>query len=123
MDTLEVINTFNTGYKNLLCVSFHSDLEIWTSEGFTANNIKCFTINVNSITAIETKSGEYPTTCKIAVTSDGCVLYSDWKLGAVNKEVNGQIEEIIKLRGWIPGNLCVTLFGDILVEMYDDDKT
>lgn len=57
------------------------------------------------------------------MTSDGCVLYSDWKLGAVNKEVNGQIEEIIKLRGWIPGNLCVTSFGDILVEMYDDDKT
>lgn len=66
------------------------------------------------------KYGEYPN--DIAVTSDGCMLYCDW-IGNVNKVVNGRIEEIIKLLGWVPGNLCVTLTKDLLVVMCNDDKT
>lgn len=37
--------------------------------------------------------------------------------------MNGQIEEIIKIRGWIPGNLCVTSSGDLLVVICDGDRT
>lgn len=37
--------------------------------------------------------------------------------------MNGQIKEIIILQGWIPGNLCVTSFGDLLQVMCDDAKT
>lgn len=83
--------------------------------------IKCCNINGSFINAIKTKSGEDPN--DIVVTSEVCLLYSDWKLGTINKVVNGQIEEIIKIRGWIPGSLCVTSSGDLLVVMCDDDKT
>lgn len=75
LDTPEVINTFNTGYKNLKNVSLYSKDEIWTSGH--GKEIKCFNINGNSINSIKTKSGEEPD--DIAVTSDGCLLYSDRK--------------------------------------------
>lgn len=119
LDTPEVINTFNTGYTNLRSVSFYGEQDIWASA--EVNEIKCFNVKGNSINAIKTKSGEYPD--DIAVTAEGCLLYSDWELRTVNKVVNGQIEEIITLRGWIPGFLCVMSSGDLLVMMSDDDKT
>lgn len=100
-------------------VFFHSTQEIWMSAKVT--EIKCFNINGNFINAIKTKSGEDPN--DKAVTTERCLLYSDWKLGTINKVVNGQIEEIIKIRGWIPGNLCVTSSGNLLVVLCDGDKT
>ena len=41
----------------------------------------------------------------------------------VNKVKSGQIEEVIRLQGWIPVNLCVTSSGDLLVIMYSVDVT
>lgn len=58
----------------------------------------------------------------IVVISDGCLLYSDWKLRIVNKVMNGEIEMLIKLWNWIFFNLCVIFFGDFLVGMYYDFK-
>lgn len=118
LDTPKVIKAFNTGSNSLSSVSFRSTQKIWTSA--EVPEIKCFNINGNSINSIKTKSGGYPN--DIAVTSDGCILYSDW-IGTVNKVVNGRIEEIIKLLGWVPGNLCVTSTGDLLVVMCNDAKT
>lgn len=119
LDTPVVINTFNTGYTNLSSVSFHSEQEIWASA--EVNEIKCFNVKGNSINAIKTKSGKIPN--DIAVTAEGCLLYTDWELRTVNKVVNGQIEEIITLQGWIPCQLCVTSSDDLLVVMSDEDKT
>lgn len=117
--TPKVINTFNTGYKNLRKVSFYSEQEIWTYG--EVSEIKCFNINGNVINAIKTKSGEWPN--DIAVTHDGYLLYSDWELRTINKVVNGQIEEIIILQGWMPVNLLYTSSGDLLVGMTDVNKT
>lgn len=119
LDTPVVINKFNTGYTNLRNVSIYSGQEIWAAA--EVSEIKCFNVKGNSIKAIKTKSGKYPD--DIAVTTEGCLLYCDWKLKTVNKVVNGQIEEIITLHGWKPGNLCVTSSGDLLVVMMNDDET
>ncbi|XP_052679351.1 uncharacterized protein LOC128160121 [Crassostrea angulata] len=119
LDTPVVINTFNTGYTNLRNVFFHSEQEIWASA--EDSEIKCFNIKGNSINVIRTKSGECPN--DLAVTTEGCLLYTDWKLSTVNKVVNGQIEEIITLQGWIPRFLCVTSSGDLLVMVCNDDET
>lgn len=50
-------------------------------------------------------------------------MYSDVVCRIVNKFMNGQIQEIIRLQGWIPGNMCVTSSGDLLVVMCNDAKT
>ena len=66
-------------------------------------------------------SGDWPR--DIAVDRDGALLYSDWTTRTVYRVRNNQIEEIIKLQGWRPFNLCVTYSGDLLVTMYSDDET
>lgn len=96
-----------------------SEQEIWASS--EVNEIKCFNVKGIFTIAIKTNSGKDPG--DIAVTSDGCLLFSDCELKTVNKVVNGQIKEIIILQGWIPSNLCVTSSGDPLVVMCDEAKT
>lgn len=41
----------------------------------------------------------------------------------MNKVNNGQIEELISLQGWVPGELCATIFGELLVTMSSNDRT
>lgn len=55
----------------------------------------------------------------IAVTNNGCLLYNDRQSNTVNKVTNGQVEEIIRLQGWVHGDMCVTSSGDLLIEMFD----
>lgn len=55
-------------------------------------------------------------------------IYEDLpQSGRANKTVkkvkNGQTEELIRLQGWMPVNLCVTSTGDLLVTMFSDDET
>lgn len=119
LDASEVINAFNTGYKYLRSISFYSMDEIWTCG--QGSKIKCFNMNGNSINAIKTKSGEEPD--DIAVTSDGCLLYSDRKTKTINKVMNGQIERLIKLQKWTPTYLCVTSSRDLLVGMSHEFKS
>eukprot|EP00105_Crassostrea_gigas_P020623 XP_011439453.1 PREDICTED: uncharacterized protein LOC105336719 [Crassostrea gigas] len=92
---------------------------VWT-HGLT-NKIKCFNIKGSLLQTIETKSGQNPN--DIAVDIDGDILYSDWKTRTVNKVKNGLTEELIRLQGWTPVNLCVTSSGDLLVTMCRDDET
>nr|XP_022322625.1 uncharacterized protein LOC111124056 [Crassostrea virginica] len=68
---------------------------------------------------IKSKSEKAPN--DIAVDRDGAVLYTDSR--TVYKVQNDQTEEIIMLQGWVPMNLCVISFGDLLVTMYSEDKT
>lgn len=119
LDTPEVINVFNTGYENLRGVLFYNKQEIWTSA--EVNKIKCFNDKGMLTNAIKTKSGEWPH--DVSVTHDGCLLYSDWILRTVYKVVNGQIYEIIKPRKCIPGEMCITSCSNLLIVMYDCDKT
>nr|XP_022287652.1 uncharacterized protein LOC111100257 isoform X1 [Crassostrea virginica]XP_022287653.1 uncharacterized protein LOC111100257 isoform X1 [Crassostrea virginica] len=119
LDEPEVLNTIKTGHEKLLSVTCLNEEEIWTS-GMTAD-IKCFNTQGVLQKTIKTKSGEWPD--DIAVYSDGALVYSDGRTRTVYKVKNDQTEEIIRLQGWIPANLCVTSSGDLLVTMCSDDKT
>nr|XP_022288446.1 uncharacterized protein LOC111100651 [Crassostrea virginica] len=119
LDEAEVLNTIKTGHEKLRSVTCLNEEEIWTS-GETAD-IKCFNTQGVLQKTIKTKSGSWP--ADIAVYSDGALVYSDVRTRTVYKVKNGQTEEIIRLQGWRPTNLCVTSSGDLLVTMLNDDYT
>ncbi|XP_055999600.1 uncharacterized protein LOC125655527 [Ostrea edulis] len=119
MDEPELITTINTGYEYLRSVTCLSEEEFWTRR--KVSDMKCFNVQGTVINTIKTISGKWPG--DIAVTSDGDLVYSDWATKTVNKVKSGQTEDVIRLQGWKPGNLCVTSSSDLLVTMYSDDKT
>nr|XP_022288816.1 uncharacterized protein LOC111100926 [Crassostrea virginica] len=119
LDETEVLNTIKTGHEKLRSVTCLNGEEIWTS-GETAD-IKCFNTQGVLQKTIKTKSGEWPD--DIAVYSDGALVYSDSSTRTVYKVKNDQTEEIIRLQGWKPIQLCVTSSGDLLVTMFSNDKT
>ncbi|XP_052677675.1 protein lin-41-like [Crassostrea angulata] len=119
LDEPELVATIQTGYGNLRSVSCLNNGNIWTSGG--TNDIKCFNIQSSLLQTIKNKSGNFPS--DIAVDSDGDLIVSDGAVRTVYKVKNGQTEELIRLQGWGPGQLCVTSTGDLLVTMFSDDKT
>uniref|UniRef100_K1RIG0 Tripartite motif-containing protein 3 n=1 Tax=Magallana gigas TaxID=29159 RepID=K1RIG0_MAGGI len=119
LDEPEIVTTIQTGHKTLCSVTCLNEDRIWTS-GMT-NDIKCFIIKGSLLQTIKTKSGNFP--LDIAVDSDGNILYSDWSTTSVYKVKNGEREELIRLQGWKPNQLCVTSTGDLLVTMYSEDCT
>uniref|UniRef100_K1Q1T9 Tripartite motif-containing protein 3 n=1 Tax=Magallana gigas TaxID=29159 RepID=K1Q1T9_MAGGI len=119
LDKPELVATIQTGYKELHSVTCLNEDRIWTS-GET-NDIKCFNIKGSLLQTIKTKSGRGHN--DITVDSDGNLLYCDWTDRTVNIVKNGQTEELIRLQGWKPDNLCVTSTGDLLLTMFSDDRT
>nr|XP_034306453.1 uncharacterized protein LOC117682593 isoform X2 [Crassostrea gigas] len=115
LDEPELVATIQTGHEKLRNVTCVSEDMIWTSG--MANDIKCFNIKGTTLHTILTKSGSHPD--DIAVDSDGNLLYSDSTTSRVYKVKSGQTEELIRLQGWKPVNLCVTSTGDLLVTMYN----
>ncbi|XP_052680759.1 uncharacterized protein LOC128161506 [Crassostrea angulata] len=119
LDEPKLVATIQTGHNIIRNVTCLNEDRIWTS-GRT-NEIQCFNLKGSLLQTITTKSEKFPN--DIAVDSNGDLLYSDWKNRTVNKVKNGQTEELIKLHGWRPYNLCVTSTGDLLLTMYCDDET
>nr|XP_022298983.1 uncharacterized protein LOC111107874 [Crassostrea virginica] len=119
LDVQQVFNTIKTGHENLYSVTCLNEEQIWTC-GSTAD-IKCFNIQGLLQKTIQTKSGKNPS--EIAVDIDGALLYSDWKTRKVYKVKDDQTEEIIRLQGWIPKQLCVTSSGELLMIMRSEDET
>ncbi|XP_078341922.1 uncharacterized protein LOC144627851 [Crassostrea virginica] len=119
LDEPEVLNTIKTGYEKLRSVACLNEEQIWTC-GLTAK-IKCFNIQGVLQKTIKTKSRERP--YDIAVDIDGALLYSDWETRTVYKVKDDQTEEMIRLQGWIPKQLCVTSSGELLVIMRSEDET
>uniref|UniRef100_K1Q813 Tripartite motif-containing protein 3 n=1 Tax=Magallana gigas TaxID=29159 RepID=K1Q813_MAGGI len=119
LDEPELVATIQTGYEKLRRVTYLNEDCVWTC-GLT-KDIKCFNIKGELLHTVSNKSEKWPN--DIAVDSDGNLLFIDGKSRTVNKVNNGQTEELIRLRGWTPSNLCVTSNGDLLVIMFSDDKT
>ncbi|XP_065937718.1 uncharacterized protein [Magallana gigas] len=118
LDEPELVATIQTGHKKLRNVTCVSENMIWTSG--MANDVKCFNIKGSTLHTILTKSGVWPG--DIAVDSNGNLLYSERETRTVNKVKRSlQTEELIKLQGWKPFNLCVTSTGALLVTLYSND--
>ncbi|XP_052676949.1 uncharacterized protein LOC128158231 [Crassostrea angulata] len=119
LDEPELVATIQTGYKELRSVTCVNEERIWTS-GMT-KDIKCLSIKGSTLHTILAISIFSPS--DIAVDSDGNLLYSDSTTRTVYKVKSAQTEELIRLQGWAPNNLCVTSTGDLLVTMYSGDRT
>ncbi|XP_065930019.1 uncharacterized protein [Magallana gigas] len=119
LDEPELVATIQTGYEDVYNVTYLNEDCVWTFG--STKDIKCFNMKGELLHTVSSKSEQRPN--GIAVDSDGNLLISDWKSGTVNKVNNGQTEELIRLRGRWPCNLCVTSNGDLLVIMLSDDET
>jgi hypothetical protein len=118
-DEPQLVATIKTGYECLRSVTCLNEDEFWASA--KVSDMKCFNIQGTVINTIQTKSGEWPR--DIAVTRNGDLMYSDRIAKTVCKVQSGKIKKVIKLKGWMPAQLCVTSSGDLLVAMFNDDET
>ncbi|XP_062616796.1 tripartite motif-containing protein 2-like [Saccostrea cucullata] len=115
LDEPELIATINTGFK-ICSVTCLSDEEIWTCGNDKI--MKLYKRQGKLMKSIKTKSGNTPD--DIAVTRSGDLVYTDPGTRTVNIVKNDQIQEVIRLQGWIPHNVCSTSSGDLLVTMVSD---
>uniref|UniRef100_A0A8W8LTD5 B box-type domain-containing protein n=1 Tax=Magallana gigas TaxID=29159 RepID=A0A8W8LTD5_MAGGI len=115
----ELVTTFITELEGLNSIAVVENENIWINR--KASDMNCFDSEGRLTKTIHSSTGEIPN--DITVTEDGDILYTDWKSSSINVVKNGtaNIEEKITLHGWIPVNLCVTFFNDLLVSMYKED--
>ncbi|XP_062579195.1 uncharacterized protein LOC134241127 [Saccostrea cucullata] len=119
LEVPEAITSISIGYCNIRGVTCTNEKEIWICGN--SCDLKCFNIQGSDKKTIKTKSGKF--TNDLTWTGDGDLVYSERTKRTVNKVSSGQIEEIIRLKGWVPEHLCVTSSGELLVTMYSEDET
>ncbi|XP_065929368.1 uncharacterized protein [Magallana gigas] len=119
LDEPELVATIQTGYEYVGNVTYLNEDCVWTFG--STKDIKCFNTKGELLHTVSNKSKQRPN--DIAVDSDGNLLFSDGTSRTVNKVNNGQREELIRLRGSTPCDLCVTSNGDLLVTMFSDGET
>lgn len=115
----KIVNVLTTGNKHLCNVTCLNEDHVWTSD--QTAEIKCYNTKGVLQKSTKTTSGNQPN--DIAIDKDGAIVYSDGPSKTVNRVVNDQTKEIIRLPGFIPGNLCVTSSNDILVVITNDKTT
>ncbi|XP_061180578.1 E3 ubiquitin-protein ligase TRIM71-like [Saccostrea echinata] len=113
LDAAEFITSIQTKYNYLYNVTCLSDEEIWTHG--EENIMKLYNLRGEVLRSIITKSGNNPR--DTAVTRSGDLVYIDIYTSTVNIVKNEQIQEVIRLQGWKPHNICGTTTGDLLVTM------
>ncbi|XP_011421416.3 tripartite motif-containing protein 2-like isoform X1 [Magallana gigas] len=119
LDVPKMVATIETGHASLRNITCDNEVRIWTS-GET-NEIKCFNSKGSLLQTVYTKSGKLP--LGITVYSDSNLIVSEGRIKSVYRVNNGKTDELIRLQGWTPFNLCVTSTGDLLVTMFSDDKS
>ncbi|XP_062620557.1 uncharacterized protein LOC134282123 [Saccostrea cucullata] len=117
LDEPELITTIDTRYRYLISVTCLSDEEIWTNGSDKV--MKLYNLQGKLLKSIQTKSGKTPR--DLAVTKRGDLVYTETNARTVNIVKNDQTQEVIRLQGWIPYNVCSTRSGDLLVSMVSDD--
>lgn len=121
IDEPRILIDINTDYAEgigLCSVACLSDSELWTRG--EDETMKLYNLVGELLESIPTKSGNTP--CDIAVTQSQDLVYTDPNDSTINIAKNSQIQSMIKLRGWLPLNLCNTSSGDILITMVSDDQ-
>ncbi|XP_062605492.1 uncharacterized protein LOC134267287 [Saccostrea cucullata] len=113
-DEPELVTSIQTRQKPLFHVTCLSDEEIWTSGN--TEFLKLYNLQGKLLKSIETEeSYSYPG--DIALTRSGDLVYTYPVTKTVNIVKNDQIQEVIRLRDWIPFYICSTSSGDLLVTM------
>lgn len=110
------ISSENMFIHNVSCLN---DTGFWLCKNHKF--IIFYNLKKNETKSISTKSGNDP--WDIAVTTGGDLVYTDYKDRSVNLVKSSRIQTLIKLRRWIPHNICSTSSGDILVILENDDYT
>nr|XP_034315666.1 E3 ubiquitin-protein ligase TRIM71-like [Crassostrea gigas]XP_034315667.1 E3 ubiquitin-protein ligase TRIM71-like [Crassostrea gigas] len=105
------IDTEYGEFNKLGGVSCLSDEEVWTHG--RDNMMRLYNLHGKLVKSIQTKSWQVPN--DIAVTQSGELVYTDPYHRTVKKVKNTQIQTVIKLESWIPGFVCSTSIGDLLV--------
>eukprot|EP00105_Crassostrea_gigas_P039278 XP_019923426.1 PREDICTED: tripartite motif-containing protein 2 isoform X1 [Crassostrea gigas] len=113
-----LVATIQTGHEYLRSVNCLNEDRIWTS-GETCG-MKSFDAEGSLLQTIKTRSEYWPR--DIAVDSNGDLLYCDSVIGTVYKVKNGPSEELIRLLGWRPSQLCVSYSGDLIVSVTSVDE-
>ncbi|XP_061171171.1 uncharacterized protein LOC133180716 isoform X1 [Saccostrea echinata] len=119
LDEPELITTIDTGYDNLYSLACLNDEEVWTMR--YGKVMRLYNLQGKLLKSIKTKSGKRPG--DITVTRSGDLVYTDRETRTINMVKNEQIQEVIRLQGWEPCNICSTSSGDLLVTMDSDDST
>lgn len=114
----QTLATIETGYDHLHDVTCLSDQQIWTLGN---NNVmKLFNLNGKLLETFHTNLGNQQS--NISITRRGEIAFTDNSDCTVNIVKNKRIQEIVKLQGWMPQNICCSYFGDFLVVMQSDDR-
>ncbi|XP_062571223.1 uncharacterized protein LOC134233256 [Saccostrea cucullata] len=118
LDTPQSITTIDTGYENLVNVACLSDEEIWTS-GLNST-MELYNMNQGSLLkSIKSNSGNIPS--DITVTKSGDLVYTDYIDRTLNIVKNEKIDEVVRLKNWIPIRVCSTSSDDLLVILVSVD--
>lgn len=120
VDEPYVISYIKTKYRvasKLLGVCCLNEEQIWTC-GYNDRATRLYNLQGELVESIQIKSGSMP--WYIALTSTKDLVYTDIYDGTVK---NTQIQTVVKLRGWIPHNICGTSSGDILVVLIRTNKS
>lgn len=108
-----IITDISTEYKELRNVSCVCDEDIWTCG--EDNIIRLYSLKGELVKSTQTKSRNQPQ--DIAVTISGDLVYTDNDDRTLNIVRNTDVNELIRLMGWIPWGVCCTTSGDLLVVM------
>uniref|UniRef100_K1PG68 Tripartite motif-containing protein 2 n=1 Tax=Magallana gigas TaxID=29159 RepID=K1PG68_MAGGI len=121
IDEPQIVKDINTyhgkQYHHLRSVSCLSDEHIWTS-GYDSS-MRLYNLQGELVKSVKTKSENYPQ--DIAVSQRGDLVYTDYEDRSINMVKNTDVQNLIKLQGWKPWNICCTSSDDLLVVMNSDD--
>ncbi|XP_078320219.1 uncharacterized protein LOC111111801 [Crassostrea virginica] len=109
----KVLGDIRIDFDTMYSVKCKNDEEIWTCGADKV--LKLYNLHGELTESTETKNGNHP--WDIAITQDRELLYTYYKNGTVNILRNGKVEELIRVYGWNPRNICFTINGDLLVFM------
>eukprot|EP00105_Crassostrea_gigas_P014837 XP_011431647.1 PREDICTED: tripartite motif-containing protein 3-like [Crassostrea gigas] len=118
IDVPQIITEINTDFfqyaKHVSCLN---DEDIWIHGN--DNILRLYNLQRGLLKSVKTKS--WNCAMDLAVTRTGDLVYTDKANRTVNIVKNKEIQTVITLQGWIPGGVCRTSSGDILVAMYMDN--
>lgn len=114
---IKSLETKQKEYKRILNLSCSRDDEIWACAQDNVMKLFCFQVDI--VKSVKTRTGNIP--FDITVTRSGNLVYTDDFDKTVNIVKDTQIHTLIKLKDWIPLNVCSTFSGDLLVFMNSDD--